>query len=266
MLNLARCRAVVVLAIGWAVHADAQTSGGSTSDTAHVWGTVVEGVVVGADSAPVHGADVWLLSIDRHRMTDSAGAFRFADVPPGFHLLEVRGAGFEMRRDTLTLSAGHRIARRYALKPDTRRQSVQWATQSSGDVSLGMRGFAERRRSTPGAYFFTDSAFGSSAETSIAALIAARVPGLVISRGWLASAGGPNPCDVTVFVDGALLYRSSMAAQRAPRPDLTRLAARRFVAAELYPPGVAKPPALRVDDGGCGSLWLWTRDEHAKPR
>ena len=66
----------------------------------------VEGVVRAAAGEPLAGTAVRLLEDGRAMATDQAGRFRFADVRPGTHTLEVVALGRVIERRTVTVAAG----------------------------------------------------------------------------------------------------------------------------------------------------------------
>ncbi len=120
MMNLSRCIRMMaaLLALGLPLGAQRATSGPRDSSAGRAVAAVLQGVVISrSDSTPLRGADVWLVSIDRHQATDSLGRFRFVDLAPGPLVFEVRRIGFVVRRDTVTLESGAEVTRLYALLP-----------------------------------------------------------------------------------------------------------------------------------------------------
>jgi hypothetical protein len=68
-------------------------------------------------------------------------------------------------------------------------------------------------------------------------------------------------CFVAIYVDGTLYYNARMADARIPFPDMERdFNPANFAGAEYYTGGASAPVGMHVDDDGCGSLWLWTRE------
>ena len=94
--------ALVVFAAATVVAASAQTDQGTPAPVSFRAGVerytaVVQGVVTAADSgAPVQGAEVRLVGNERHRLTatDAAGRYAFTDLPPERMTLHVSKAGF----------------------------------------------------------------------------------------------------------------------------------------------------------------------------
>src|SRR5262245_25630015 len=68
------------------------------------------GTIAGAVTDPrgqaLPGVSVMLAELRTSTLTDAQGAFRFANVPAGVHVLLVRHIGFDARRDTVTVTAG----------------------------------------------------------------------------------------------------------------------------------------------------------------
>jgi hypothetical protein len=229
-----------------------------------VWGTSLGGVVVNADSARVSGADVWLLAVDKRRLTDSTGAFRFDDAPPGFHLLEIRHRAYEMLRDTVTLAPGKPVVRRYVLVRRSQRAmaagEVSAGATGATTMSPGLAGFEKRRASGRGGFFIADAELRREGSRTLASIVTTRIPALALSRGALVLSGARKDCYVSVFVDGALLFGAQNARRGVAPPDLSTFSVARVGGVEFYPDRSAAPPAMRVDDDGCGSLWVWARD------
>ncbi len=75
-------------------------AGGPTLALAAANTSVVAGTVHGSDGAPVAGARVSLIGVQRiTQITDPTGAFKFADVPTGLYTMLVTKAGYETYRD-----------------------------------------------------------------------------------------------------------------------------------------------------------------------
>jgi hypothetical protein len=239
-------------------------------------------VVHRGDAMPLAGADVWLISVDRHESTDSGGAFRFDGVPPGLQLVEVRRVGLDVERDTIGLSSEHENVRTYALgHTTTTLDTMHTISMASKYLSPRLQAFEERRLSGQGGYFISDSVMRRN-ENSNLADIGSRLPGVMVRsvllkhKGFISAlistrkpcAGlvllhsptcsiQPN-CYVAIYLDGVLQYSTTL---DTDPPDLSReFPINELAGAEYYAGGAASPAGMHSNDDGCGSLWLWTRE------
>jgi hypothetical protein len=247
---------------------------------------VFRGRVLRADGGPIFDADVWLIVIDKHVATDSAGAFRIDGLPAGKQLVQVRHVGFAVERDTIELSADHDNIRTYALAPQsTTLDTVKTVAGQASYLSPRLRAFEERRLSKQGGYFISDSVFRRNESSTLGNLLESRVPGLNVVNGKTLVSGrkhcrgllfiddpsakvksrcketGISDCYVTIYLDGTLYYTAKMADQGVAPPDVSRaFNVTNFAGAEFYADGAASPAGMHSNDDGCGSLWLWTRE------
>ncbi len=248
--------------------------------------TVFRGRVLRAtDLAPIPGAHVLLPALKLDATTDSTGAFRFARLPVGTQIAQVRMVGYALRQDTITLTAGWESVRTYAL--EVKAPLLDTVRASAGKqryISPLLQGFEERRLADAGGYFVSDSVFRRNESSTMANIISSRMPGLTTvyvnharvfastrkqCRG-LALLGSPKSscrvtgqpdCYVAVYVDGVLYFNAKMAEEGVQPPDMEKdLDPVNFAGAEYYAGGASMPIDMHPDDDGCGSLWLWTRE------
>jgi carboxypeptidase family protein len=244
---------------------------------------VFRGRVVRRGAAtPVAGADVWVISADRHESTDSSGVFRFDGLAPGLQLVEVRHVGLDVEHDTIGLSSDHENVRTYALgETSTTLDTVHTIAGANKYLSPRLRAFEERRLSGQGGHFISDSVMRQN-ENSNLADIGSRLPGLMVRSVFLKDKGfvsalistrkpcaglvllhsptcsiQPN-CFVAIYLDGVLQYSTTLGTDP---PDLSReFPISELAGAEYYAGGAASPAGMHSNDDGCGSLWLWTRE------
>ncbi|HXD48586.1 MAG TPA: carboxypeptidase-like regulatory domain-containing protein [Gemmatimonadaceae bacterium] len=242
-------------------------------------------VVRQSDGAPIAGADVWSATADRHATTDSTGAFTIDHLASGVHLVQVRRLGFDVSRDTVRISAEHENVRTYALAVQAARlDTVRTRAANRSYISPQLQAFEERRLSGQGGHFISDSVFRRNENTTLANLIASRVPGVMLQplgigqvlastrkqcqglafqHSGKCKEGIPD-CYVTIYVDGALYYTPPPPMSNSggpPPPDLSRsLDPTQFAGAEFYAGGASAPAGMHSNDQGCGTLWLWTRE------
>ena len=219
-------------------------------------------------------------------MTDTSGAFRFTDLPPGLQLVEVRRVGYAVVRDTIQLASDHENVRGYALSPQaTQLDTVRATAEEHKYISPNLRGFEQRRTAGMGGSFIADSVLRQNDSKSLSSVLAGRVPGLSIAPGEggstiavssrkacrgtaLRACGAPN-CYVAIYLDGTLLYYPKMADLKLPNgkpvqppPDLNRINVSDLGGVEFYAGAAAAPVDMHSSqDEGCGALWLWTREK-----
>ena len=178
----------------------------------------ITGVVVDNNTGgPVSDAQVALVGSSFAQLTDSAGNFGFAGVPPGKQIIETTRLGYAPRVDSLTVFSNEALGLEIAL-----------ATEAIVLAPIVVTGRSNRRigLTTPGARF---SGLTAAQVDSIAPRVfdfaglarAARVPGVIITEKMLANsfgdpqygvciemqrgrrAGNPNACNmVEVRING----------------------------------------------------------------
>ena len=228
-----------------------------------------------SDGAPLAGADVWLPALGRRTITDSTGAFRFGDLPPGPTLVQTRRVGYLVELDTLTLARGQEARRDYLLNAQaTMLDTIRTVAGRTQYTSSRLRQFEDRRAHGEG-HFIAEDVFRANDERNLTSVLLSRVPGISTvpaPRGggaFLVSTrrscsgnqllGGCRPCFVTIFLDGSLLYDASLT-NGPPPPDATRFRNAELAGAEYYGDGASAPPQFNRTGSGCGTLLLWTRE------
>jgi hypothetical protein len=240
------------------------------------------GVVVRADSAPVPGAEVWLVSSEQRAATDSVGRFRFMGLAPGTQLMQIRHLGYDVRRDTVTVVIGDEHVHRFMLTAQPERlDTVRTIAGQQRYLSPKLRGFEERRLSRSGGHFISDSTFRANENSTLGNLLQSRMPGLMFqyfnehrlavsthkacSGAVLLHACSSKPdCFVAIYIDGQLFFNAKLAGKLPPSawPDMDQTFSLTALAgAEYYASSATAPSGMQVDDDGCGSLWLWTREK-----
>ncbi len=249
-------------------------------------------VVRRSDTVPIVGADVWLVTLDRHATTDSTGRFSVAASPAPVQLVQVRRLGYAVQRDTVTLVAGRATERDYALAEQAAQLDTVHATAGKEKyLSPALQAFEERRLSGQGGYFISDSVIRRNESTTLANLASSRLPGLqalyygrakftrafVSTRkqcaglallGSVSSSSGRGTggcgvanCYVAIYLDGVLYFNAKMADNGVTPPDVEReFNLVNLAGIEFYPGAGTGPAGMQADDDGCGSLWLWTRE------
>jgi hypothetical protein len=241
------------------------------------------GVVVRAtDGAPIPGAEVWLVSSEQRAQTDSVGGFRFTGLTPGGQLLQIRHLGYDVKRDTATVIVGDERVHRFTLTAQPERlDTVRTIAGQQKYLSPMLREFEERRLSHSGGHFITDSTFRANESSTLGNLLQSRMPGVMFQyfnehrlavstrkacRGavLLHACSSKPDCFVAIYVDGQLFFNAKMAsgAPVSAWPDMDQtFSLTTLTGAEFYASSATAPAGMQVDDDGCGSLWLWTREK-----
>src|SRR5438128_8583361 len=87
----------------------------SSSAAQHATASIVGGLVERAGHAPIPGATILLVGTGSQAITDSAGSFRYADLPPGAHRLEARAIGYVKSVWEVRLAEGEELRYEFEL-------------------------------------------------------------------------------------------------------------------------------------------------------
>lgn len=234
------------------------------------------------DTSGVAGAEVALTGLGRSVTADAAGRFRFTGLTPGRQLVRIRGIGLLERIDTVTFVAGSEVQRVFSMSAQAAMlDTVHTRSEQVKYHSPALQSFEERRLSKNGGYFVSDSTMRANENTALANVLQSRMPGMMMqyfSEHRLAvssrkACSGPvmlhacsskPDCFVAVYLDGQLFFNSRIAKEVPPSayPDLeVTFPVTTLAGAEYYPSAATAPGGMQVDDDGCGSLWLWTREK-----
>lgn len=237
------------------------------------------------DGTGIAGVQVSLPSLGRISTTDTAGRFRLGGLPAGMQSIQIRRVGFTEIDDTVTLVAGRELSRTYSMTAVTPAlDTVRTNAQQSKYISPSLSAFEERRLSRSGGYFVSDSVFRANESKTLGDILRPRMPNLLytyINEHRIAVAGRkkcsgpvlmggsacPNSmlgCFVAIYLDGNLVFNSEIAKfmNAASYPDIdVAFPVTQLAGAEFYPSSALAPTGMQMDDEGCGSLWLWTREK-----
>ena len=239
-------------------------------------------IVRARDGAPIAGVDVWLISNQERVATDSSGSFRFAGLVAGPQLLQIRHLGYEVRRDTVTVSAGADSVFRFVLREQSAQlDTVRTVAGQQKYLSPMLRDFEERRHSGSGGHFIPDSTFRGNEHSTLGNLLQSRMPGMMFQyfnerrlavstrkacsgAVFLHGCSSKPDCFVAIYIDGQLFFNAKLASKMPPSawPDMDQtFSVTTLTGAEYYASSAMAPSGMQVDDDGCGSLWLWTREK-----
>ncbi|MCC6929013.1 MAG: TonB-dependent receptor [Gemmatimonadaceae bacterium] len=255
----------------------------------------LDGRVVRADnpSSPIAGATVVLLVSGQRVQSDSAGRFRLRGVARGVARIVVRADGFTPDTADIEMESDLIVTRDFPLLRATtvlaERRVVGTAFESRApDLS----GFSERRRRGIG--HFLDESEIARWENHRTGDLLRTVAGVDVkvggSKAWVSggralgsgrgafsqirkqdvldrqdiAAGAPLACYMDVYVDGALVYNSSVLANRnsrevVPLYDVNSIPPSQIRSIEVYTGPSQVPPEYNRSGGGCGVLLIWTR-------
>lgn len=212
------------------------------------------------------GVEVVLERSAQKATTDSRGRYSLGTLPAGRQVLLFRSVGYRPVRQWVVVSGGDTVFANVMLSPGVVELAPVVVT-ATGPRGVGVEGFEERRKLGLGKFF--DSTWIQQKEHL-------RL-GQALGGGGrhVALAGtrrfGPQgePCYSTIYLDGALFYRSpgppglerggGADPELLPPPDLNQFMAGEFVAVELYRSAGEVPQEYGGASAACGVLLLWTR-------
>lgn len=246
------------------------------------------GVVVTDTTAPrpVAGAEVLITEIDRSERTDSRGAFRLRDIPPGTYEVVVRRPGFGAASSRLTFSPNGIVQRRVVLTAMTTLSEV---VVSASRPDPRMQLFEENRRLGLGQFITRADLARHDGTSRLGDVLAAMKTVQVLSQGtraWLSSTRGRssvskrctpledaipdgrrfvsvdgavadcNSCYPVVYIDRALVFNGGPG---AVAPDINRFLTEQVEAVEYYASPAQVPAEYSGLNTHCGVLVVHTR-------
>ena len=260
----------LVLLVGLLVVAIADSAVAQASATSTIVGTVTDT----AKKLPLSGADVLLVERQVRTRTDSAGTFRFADVPEGTITLEVRRVGYQMHSSQCIARTSIESRCDVALQSTVVLDTVRSTAPVKHYMSPGLNGFEERRKTGHG-YYLNEEELRKLDNRTLPSVLR-RIPGIKIvsasSRDFAASSrtagdgkvgalqggSGRRNCYISVYEDGVPVYTAQDGQQLL---NIGLYQTRNYAAIEFYPGSSSLPAqfsSIRASD--CGVLLLWTRE------
>ncbi len=249
--------------------------------------TLIVRVAADTTTRPIPNVYVGIPALARSATTDSSGRTVFERLPPGAHRLVARAIGFRPESTLVELAAG--ATREITLKLMTHTPVLQEVLVSAeGTSRIGkMAGYHERRErgigrfidrnvlernghrrtadilnTVPGVYVrygYTSKAWASSGRNATATGCPSCANGTsaaAINPGDRLAGAGPA-CYMDVYIDGALVYNSSM--RYAALYDLNSIEPGSIEAMEVYSSGSNLPSEFQRTGGGCGAVLIWMR-------
>lgn len=235
------------------------------------------GVVTDSLGQPIAGVEVSLTDLSVRAVTDTAGAFRIANVPAGVHELLARRPGLGAYRAPVSINAGHVAQRRIVLEPITELGAVS-VTAEAGTAGVATS-FEAHMRTGLGTFYTRDSI--AKFEGALLSSVLSRTPamGVVKGRGqasWIMgsrippSLGDANiyrpqgferangmkaGCYAQVYMDRTLLNPGN-----PTEPfDVNTISPTKVEAIEWFPSAASVPHEYSNLNSGCGVLVIHTR-------
>lgn len=226
---------------------------------------VIDGTVTDTLLKPVGFAEVKILRTDIRIETNTAGRFRFTEVPAGQYLLIVRRIGF--RPISSIIQVGSRDTLRLSFLMEPAVQTLDKVVVTEDRRSLRAIEFEERRKAGVG-FFITQeqiekrnlpvsadylrlapsiSLAPSPSPSGISELVA-----ISKREGGSVFGSGAGACAMQVVIDGAPMPRR-FPLELLPNP-------KEIMGFEIYAGASTVPPQFNGLDRRCGMILVWTRD------
>ena len=232
----------------------------TTAPTGPLGTSSVAGTVVGADGAPLEGAQVYLVGTTRSAKVDYKGNFRLGGLPAGTQTVEVRLLSYQPRRYTVNL-APQKEAHLAAVLGQ--RAQVLDPVVITGKETSGIPGFDERAKNGQGTYF-TQKQIQDANSNAITDLFR-RVPGMTVlsvdNQYLVVSTRASATCkSAQWYVDGAPYDPMGENIDEMFRPTEVQ-------AIEVYSSAVTTPIEYQGGRAACGTILIWTnRGKNNKPK
>lgn len=246
-----------------------------------------------APAKAIAGATVEIAPVSLRAQTDSAGRFRLRDVPKGRMRVVVRALGFAPDTADVEFEPNLTVVRDFLLADEpVELAGVRVTGEAPAVGSAAIRDFEERRRRGIGRFLDRSqiSRFDNNRTGSLLRTVAGVDVKVGGSKAWISggralgsgrgafsqvrkedvldrqdiAAGAPLACYMDVYVDGALVYNSSVLTNRraqeaSPLFDVNSIPPSEIEAIEVYTGSAQIPPQYNKTGGGCGVLLIWTR-------
>lgn len=226
---------------------------------------VIDGAVSDTALRPIAFAEVTVLRTEIKLQTNSAGRFRFVDVPAGQYLLIVRRIGFRPVSSIIQVGVRDTVRLSFTMEPAI--QSLDKVVVTEERRSLRMLEFEQRRQQGWG-FFLTEEQIDKRNLPVAADYLrlapsislapspnASGIPELVaISKreGGSIYGDGAGACAMQIVVDGVPM---------PPRFPLELLPTPREIAGiEVYDGPATVPAQFNGLDRRCGMVLVWTKD------
>ncbi len=233
---------------------------------------VLQGRVTDTTNVGLPGVEVVLPALKQTATTDAEGYYRIVGIPGGPRRIVMRKIGFQPLNSLHTLIADTVVLDVRMAPLEVVLPTIEVTAWGLEPVPAKLRAWAERRERGEGTFF--DSAFLRENEHRQLKEVLRRVIGYRQVRftdgaGYGAATGtrsislskrtkpigAPDACYMTVYLDGAMIWRSG---SKATPPDLDNFPIQQLAAIEVFT-SASEMPAQFNTSSTCGVLSLWTR-------
>lgn len=213
-------------------------------------------VLLDGKETPLGNAEVRFANLRNTARSDSSGAFRVKDVPPGSHRVTVRLIGYDPFVADISFGPGQQLEADMLLTPTvTKLKDVNVrATSTPGPWAIKLADFDDRRAMGIGR-FLTADYFASKDGRPLSSFIQEKIPGIRIVNGKLASTR--SGCYMQIIVNGMIRWNGSPGQlpfylDELQSPDIVGLEFYTVATTPLQYRNTTPIPA-------CGTLILWTK-------
>lgn len=281
------CRRALICVMLGGLSAVAGAQQPARPDTAHrvalpAYRYRVLGVYDQESGVPIPDVQVADVMNGNSALTTQTGTVSLLFLPDGGGLVRLRKVGYGVETFMVTISPADTTPLTVVMQRVQTLGKVVVNDTAKKFLSPALRGFEERRLSGQGGYFIPDSVLRANENEPLTDVIQSRMPGMMFETIYpgghrfavstrkqcsgpvlLHACSNTPDCFVAVYVDGQLLFNTKLAHEMSaslwPSLDLT-LPVNTLSGAEYYASAATAPVGMHVDDDGCGSLWLWTRE------
>jgi hypothetical protein len=239
-------------------------------------GTLVGIVVRDSLGHEVAGAQAMLPDFALTATANYMGEFRFTKVPAGRVAIVIRHVGFRALYDTVVVKPGVTLEREFMLteSPVVQLDTVTVKAAEKKRISPGLQEFEERRKMGFG-HFITEDVIRKNESSTLVNIIIGHMPGLKAMPGgrYVASTrkcgNGPaiigcgrvtSLCPATLYVDGVLVYDTSVDPNMKTVPDMVQMPVTDYAAIEFYSGPATTPAKYNKTGADCGTILLWSRE------
>jgi hypothetical protein len=218
--------------------------------------------VVGADGAPLEGAQVMLLGTNLSGRSDARGIFRMKDLPSGTQEVEVRLLSYQPKQYMVNLAAKKEAHLNAVL--DQRAQVLEPVVVTARPTS-DIPGYDDRKEHATGTFFDHQYIMNNSVLST--SDVFRRVPGMqvvfvsdsytIVSNRGAISLG----CKSAQFWIDGVRYDLG---QEESIDDVVR--PNEIAAMEIYNSGVDTPAIFQSGQFQCGTVVIWTNNGHFKKK
>lgn len=230
-------------------------------------GTMVGIVSNDSTRNPVEGAEVRLAAGSRGATTNATGRFSIDGLAPGRHVAIATAIGFRPTRQWIEVRKSDTVWVEFALVPAVMQLEPLVVSAAAGRArGVGREGLDERRRQGFGTFLTSDMLRRRNHVRLGQFLGHGGKNAYPVSRRRVGPQG--EPCFMSVYLDGALVFRSPGPPNiwggrggpaLADTVDLNDFPVAELEAVELYDGPAAVPTEFGGTSAACGVILLWQR-------